>query len=187
MKAPASAVLPLACADASLSRVGGKALSLARLAVAGLPVPSGFLLSTTAYTDFVEANELQPAILEAINDVRPWQAASVQHASDTIRSAFTAATIPNETATQITQAYFELDGDNPAVAVRSSATAEDLPDTSFAGQQDSYLNVRGDAALLEAVRRCWASALDDTSDRLPRAYGYRPTVGGNGRGCSIDA
>ena len=147
--------------------VGGKGRSLAKLAAAGLPVPDGFLLSTSAYKDFVEANELQESILELAADVTPQETASLESASASIQSLFEAASLPSEIAASIAQAYAELGEDEPAVAVRSSATAEDLPDLSFAGQQDTFLNVRGEAAVLEAIRRCWASLW------TARAIGYR--------------
>ncbi len=167
MDSPAPTVVPLASAEAPLAMFGGKGRSLAKLAVAGLPVPAGFLLSTGAYKDFVEANDLQESILQIIADANPGQAASFELASARIHSLFEAATLPGEIAESISQAYAALGEAQPAVAVRSSATAEDLPDLSFAGQQDTFLNVRGEAALREAVRRCWASLW------TARAIGYR--------------
>ncbi len=167
MNAPTLTVLPLASANASLALVGGKALSLAKLAAAGFPVPDGFLLSTGAYKGFVEANELQDSILQVVAAAAPQRAASIELASATIRSLFEAARLPSEIAESVAQAYAALGGNEPAVAVRSSATAEDLPNLSFAGQQDTYLNIRGEAALLRAVRRCWASLW------TARAIGYR--------------
>ena len=167
MDPPTPAIMPLASAVASLALVGGKGRSLAKLAAAGFPVPDGFLLSTSAYKGFVEANELQGSILEIVAEVAPHQTASVERASARIQSLFEGARLPREIAASLAQAYAALDEDEPAVAVRSSATAEDLPNLSFAGQQDTYLNVRGEAALLEAVRRCWASLW------TARAIGYR--------------
>ena len=157
MDAPTLTVVPLASAEASLAVFGGKGRSLAKLAASGLPVPDGFLLSTGAYKDFVEANELQESILQIVTEATPGQAASIELASARIQSLFEAARLPGEIAASIAQSYAALREDEPAVAVRSSGTAEDLPDLSFAGQQDTYLNVHGEAAVLEAVRRCWAS------------------------------
>ena len=167
MDTPALTVLPLASAEAPLTVFGGKGRSLAKLAVSGLPVPDGFLLSTTAYKDFVEANGLQETILQIVAHATPGQAASADAASASIQSLFEGARLPSEIAVSIAQAYAALGEGEPAVAVRSSATAEDLPDLSFAGQQDSYLNIRGQTALLEAIRCCWASLW------TARAVGYR--------------
>lgn len=159
--------MPIAAAEASLAMFGGKGMSLAKLAAAGLPVPDGFLLSTGAYKGFVEANELQESILQIVADATSGQAASIELVSASVQSLFEAARLPSEIAESITRAYAVLGEDEPAVAVRSSATAEDLPDQSFAGQQDTFLNVRGEAAVLEAIRRCWASLW------TARAIGYR--------------
>jgi pyruvate,water dikinase len=130
---------------------------LAQLAAAELPVPDGFLLSTGVYKRFVEANELQESIRQIVADAAYGQTASIELASASVQSLFEAAKLPMAIAESITQAYAALSEDEPAVAVRSSATAEDLPDLSFAGQHDTFLNVRGEAAVLQAVRRCWAS------------------------------
>jgi rifampicin phosphotransferase len=124
---------------------GGKGANLGELTRAGLPVPPGFVLTTAAYRAFTEGVE----------------------AGD--RSVFTSRPIPQEMAREITEAWTAL-GEVP-VAVRSSATAEDLEGASFAGQQDTYLNVRGAAALLDAVRECWASLWTE------RAVAYRARQG----------
>ncbi|MCZ6641188.1 MAG: PEP-utilizing enzyme [Gammaproteobacteria bacterium] len=171
MKRPDSVILPLNSADASLERVGGKGRSLARLAVTGLPVPPGFLLATDAYKDFVDAHALQKTILEIVAAVTSTETASAETASASIQAMFHAAELSTTIAETITQAYAALGVEDIPVAVRSSATAEDLPELSFAGQQDTYLNVRGKAALLDAVRRCWASLW------TARAIGYRQRMG----------
>jgi pyruvate,water dikinase len=147
----AAFVLPLADPTATLERVGGKGASLARLARGGFPVPPGFYLTTEAYRAAVEVNSLQPAILEAVAKQSADQAASI------IGSLFEHAEIPNVLRQNLLSAYAGLGPPDTAVAVRSSATAEDLPGLSFAGQQDTYLNVRGADAVEHAVRRCWAS------------------------------
>ncbi|MEU8354909.1 PEP/pyruvate-binding domain-containing protein [Nonomuraea sp. NPDC048882] len=149
-------VIPLGDAAADLATAGGKGASLARLTRAGLPVPGGFHVTTAAYRAFVAG--FQDAILRAaVTD------------PGSIPALFAAHEVPGPIADEILRAYEELGQDVP-VAVRSSATAEDLPDMSFAGQQDTYLNIRGDA-LLDAVRRCWASLWN------PRAIAYRDTNG----------
>ena len=143
--------------NATLETTGGKGASLARLASAGLPVPGGFHITTTAYRQFVAHNNLEPAILGALESVDHSQPASLETASLHIREAFIQAQLPAELSCAILDAYAQLPGSNPAVAVRSSATAEDLPEASFAGQQDTYLNMDSPQALLEAVKKCWGS------------------------------
>ena len=160
-------VLPLADPQATLAVAGGKGASLARLARAGLSVPDGFHVTTAAYRQFVDENDLQPRILAALETANPAQPETLQAASRTIRDLFDQAQIPPDVAGAIAQAYAALPGKTPAVAVRSSATAEDLSDLSFAGQQETYLNVRGAEAVLDAVKRCWASLW------TARAIGYR--------------
>ncbi len=152
---------------ATLEVAGGKGASLARLVVAGLPVPDGFHVTTAAYRQFVAENDLQPHILAALEGVDPLQPATLEAASQVIRELFAGAEMPPAIAGAIAQAYAELAGQNPTAAVRSSATAEDLPGLSFAGQQETYLNVQGAAAVLGAVQRCWASLW------TARAIGYR--------------
>ncbi|GIH93425.1 PEP/pyruvate-binding domain-containing protein [Planobispora siamensis] len=149
-------VLPLGDAAADLATAGGKGASLAELTAAGLPVPGGFLVTTEAYRVFVAG--FQEEILRAVSG-DPGR----------IPSLFAAHEVPGEIAGEITRAYEAL-GDDVPVAVRSSATAEDLPGMSFAGQQDTYLDIRG-PALLDAVKRCWASLWN------PRAIAYREQNG----------
>ncbi|MEO3801077.1 PEP/pyruvate-binding domain-containing protein [Nonomuraea sp. B1E8] len=148
--------LALADPRAELDVVGGKGESLAHLARASLPVPAGFHVTTGAYRAFVDRHGLRDEILTGD--------------AEQIQALFAARELPPEIAGDILAAYTEL-GDEPAVAVRSSATAEDLPGMSFAGQQDSYLNIRGAAQLLDAVKRCWASLWTD------RAIAYRDRHG----------
>src|SRR5262245_53653221 len=159
--------LPLDFAEASLARVGGKGASLARLAAVGLPVPPGFHITTTAYRRFLELNDLQAAILATATDAAAGDPVSLERAAATIGDRFARGTLPPDVAAALRQAYADFGEVGPAVAVRSSATAEDLPALSFAGQQETFLNVRGEAALLDAVRRCWASLW------TARAIGYR--------------
>ena len=151
-----SPAVPIASPDVALDLVGGKGTSLAKLALAGLPVPSGLILTTTMYRDFVLANNMQPGIASALTDVAGTDTAALEAAAVKIQSLFAAARMPQDLSRFIRQAYADM-GDDLAVAVRSSATAEDLPELSFAGQHDTYLNVCGQDALLEAVCDCWAS------------------------------
>jgi len=151
--------------------VGGKGKSLARMATAGLPVPAGFHLTTSAYKRFVEENYLQATILELAKPAISGRTVSFEPASANIQALFEKVELPTEVIAEIRQAYSKLDGQHPAVAVRSSANAEDLPDMSFAGQQDTFLNVRGGDALIAAVRDCWASLW------TARAISYRHQMG----------
>ncbi len=164
-------VLALDDPAATLEHVGGKGASLARLAAAGLPVPPGFHITTAAYRSFVTENGLQEQILGTVSAVTADQPTSLEEASSKIGRMFAQGSMPAEIATAIRQAYVALGGDDLAVAVRSSATAEDLPDLSFAGQQETYLNMRGEAMVLDAIKRCWASLW------TARAIGYRARSG----------
>jgi len=160
-------VMGLEDASATLERVGGKGASLARLAVAGLPVPPGFHITTAAYRRFVEEHGLQEAILAAVAAANPTDPMSLEVASQQIGALFANSAMPDEIGEAIRRAYAQLGGAELPVAVRSSATAEDLPEMSFAGQQETYLNMRGEAQVLDAVKRCWASLW------TARAIGYR--------------
>jgi pyruvate,water dikinase len=164
-------ILPMDSPLATLERVGGKAASLARLAAAGLPVPPGFHVTTHAYLRFVSENHLEDSILAAAAQVSAELPATLEAAAAQIRSMIAWGTMPEDIALAIVRGYQGLGADDPPVAVRSSATAEDLPETSFAGQQDTYLNLRGGDQVLEAVQRCWESLW------TARALGYRARLG----------
>ncbi|MGY4541605.1 phosphohistidine swiveling domain-containing protein [Arthrobacter sp. UYNi723] len=155
--------------------VGGKAANLGELLAAGLPVPDGFCLTTEAYREATAGHahgtggplaEVHAALQATPDGDLPALAALASRARGIIQNA----PVPTEVAAAVEQAYAAL-GDNVPVAVRSSATAEDLPSASFAGQQDTYLNVVGAAAVVEAVRNCWASLWTD------RAVSYRASRG----------
>ena len=163
-------ILKLDAEALSLADAGGKAANLSRLIQAGLPVPPGFVIGTAAYRHFVAANELQ-AEVERLNQLGD-DPAAYENASQQIRDLFAAGTIPEELAAAIGRAATEF-GDRP-LAVRSSATAEDLPEASFAGQQESYLNVVGRNALLDAVRRCWSSLWTARAMAYRRGQGISP-------------
>lgn len=149
-------IVPLTVSDVPLQVAGGKGKSLAKLLAAGLPVPPGFIISTDAYIELVAINKLKEPIIEIVSKVAS-QLLTADEAEASIRSLFAAAEIPIATTNSIKRAYAELAQGELAVAVRSSATAEDLPNLSFAGQQDTYLNVCGETAFFEALRNCWAS------------------------------
>jgi len=160
-------VVALDDASAQLSLVGGKGASLARMAAAGLPVPAGFHITTEAYRSFVMENGLQEQILAAVSATKADDPATLEEAARQIGGLFAQSAMPDEIAEAIRQAYAALGGGELPVAVRSSATAEDLPELSFAGQQETYLNMHGEAMVLDAVKRCWASLW------TARAIGYR--------------
>ncbi|MGI5129005.1 PEP/pyruvate-binding domain-containing protein [Pseudonocardia sp. CA-107938] len=142
-----------------LDVVGGKTANLAELTAAGFAVPPAFCVTTAAYRDAAASAGISAVLDEGGPDLPA-----------TARAALLDTPIAPDVATAITEAYAALGTDVP-VAVRSSATAEDLPGASFAGQQDTFLNVVGAEAVLDAVRRCWASLWTD------RAVAYRNTAG----------
>lgn len=148
-------ILPLSDPSASLENVGGKGMSLARLVRSGLPVPGGFHITTDAYRLFVKENGIQLRILEALRTMDQSDPETLEPIAQRISGFFTGGRIPPELAGAISEAYEPWQA--IPVAVRSSATAEDLPEASFAGQQDTYLNIRGTQAVLEAIQKCWAS------------------------------
>jgi pyruvate,water dikinase len=154
-------VLPLHSPQASLATAGGKGANLSQL------VQAGFLVSTAAYRTFVQDNDLQQQIVAR---ARSGAATDFEAVSAAIRQLFERASMPSQVATAIQQAYAALgmEGQAPIpLAVRSSATAEDLPGASFADQQETFLNVRGEQDVLQAVKRCWSSLW------TPRALAYR--------------
>jgi rifampicin phosphotransferase len=145
-----------------INAVGGKALNLGIMSSAGLPVPGGFCVTTDAYRSVV-ADQLDDLMGKLGDATDPGEATA---AAGKARGRVLSVELPPQLRIAIADHYQAL-GDNEPVAVRSSATAEDLAYASFAGQQDTYLNVVGSAALLDAVRRCWASLWTD------RAVSYR--------------
>lgn len=155
-------ILKLSDPSATLENVGGKGLSLAKMIQAGFPVPDGFHVTTDAYHVFVDANNLQPKILAALKDADPALPTSLETASATIGRFFADAYIPPEIASDIAAAYLDLDNSHVTlpVAVRSSATAEDLPEASFAGQQEPFLNIRGEEDFAQRCEKVLGVTLD---------------------------
>jgi pyruvate,water dikinase len=152
---------------------GGKGANLGELVAAGFNVPPGFVLTTAAYDYFLDASKISERIKDTLAKVNPDSEPSLQEASVSIRAMFEEVEIPEDLREQILSQYKALfkGRRSPLVAVRSSATAEDLPTASFAGQQDSYLNVESSEDLLDKVRKCWSSLF------TPRAIYYRVTKG----------
>ncbi len=134
---------------------GGKGVGLAVMTRAGLPVPRGFVVTTDAYRRFVEEAGLGERTQPLLDGLAASDPTTLEDASVKLRRLIESGPIPDDVATAITGAYAGLGGG--PVAVRSSATAEDLPEASFAGQQETFLNVVGAEEVRAAVRRCWSS------------------------------
>jgi pyruvate, water dikinase len=157
-----------------VARVGGKNASLGEmireLKAQGVRVPGGFATTAAAYRRFVEVNELGPSIRDQIDRLHG-DPDSLAEVGKAVRRMFQKADFPDDIAEVVHDAYRALceDHEQPDmdVAVRSSATAEDLPEASFAGQQETFLNVTGEEELLAACRKCYASLFTD------RAIAYR--------------
>ena len=149
--------------------VGGKAANLGVLTRENLPVPDGFVVLTGAYEQFLIAGRIRDTIHQLAEHCDVEKPVSLEQASQAIRMLIEQATIPDDLANALVKVYMEM-GEG-AVAVRSSATAEDLPGASFAGQQESYLNIEGAEAVLMAIKRCWSSLW------TPRAMAYRKQQG----------
>lgn len=164
--------------ESDLPLVGGKGKNLGVLSAAGFPVPPGFCVTTRAFRELVSGCAELESLYAALEALDPGDIAGTRVTAERVRTALLAVPMPAAIAASIVRAWQAL-GEEPAYAVRSSATAEDLPGASFAGQQDTYLNIRGEAALLEAVRRCWASLFTE------RAVLYRNKNGFGHRGVSL--
>ncbi|EKD80672.1 MAG: hypothetical protein ACD_40C00039G0002 [uncultured bacterium] len=149
-----------------VDRVGGKGANLGEMTKAGFPVPGGFVVTSSAYRHMIEINQLEDRIKVILKDLDVENSSALNRASRQVQDLIEKSPFPKEIEEPVFKAYDKLGG-NPWVAVRSSATAEDLPQASFAGQQETYLNVRGDASLLVHIRKAWASLFE------PRAIYYR--------------
>jgi len=163
---------------ADIPLVGGKNASLGEmvreLARKGVKVPDGFAITAEAFRHFIREAKLDAVIRDTLGDLDTNDMANLSQRGHTVRQAIRNATLPEDLQRLIGETYAQLQGGRSTpldVAVRSSATAEDLPDASFAGQQETYLNVQGTAALLETCKRCFASLFTD------RAISYRVDKG----------
>ncbi|HJJ52244.1 MAG TPA: phosphoenolpyruvate synthase, partial [Methanocorpusculum sp.] len=164
--------------NTDIPSVGGKGASLGEMTHVGLPVPQAFVVTAQAFRRFLQLTNLEESIfsiLEAIdvddNDV-------LNATSDKVKVMVETADMPDVIRKEIVEAYQKM-GAETVVAVRSSATAEDLPDASFAGQQDTYLNILGEEDVIDAVQRCWASLY------TARAIYYRAKNGFDDRSVNI--
>ncbi|MEK7202046.1 MAG: phosphoenolpyruvate synthase [Patescibacteria group bacterium] len=138
-----------------IALVGGKGANLGEMTKASLPVPPGFIITAEAYYEFLRATKLDRIVKKELTNLDPEDSKKLNVIAATLQKAIQSHPLPGELAKQISKAYDDM-GQGP-VAVRSSATAEDLPDASFAGQQDTYLNIEGADKVIKAVRQCWAS------------------------------
>src|SRR5688572_5355939 len=162
--------------------VGGKNASLGEmireLGPKGVKVPDGFAVTADAYRQYLRENRLDREVASILNGLDTRDVQELARRGRLVRSAIVSATLPAELGAAVAEAYARLGGPDrahpPDVAVRSSATAEDLPDASFAGQQETYLNVQGLALLLHTVKRCFASLFTDRaiSYRVDRGFGH---------------
>jgi len=153
---------------------GGKGANLGELLRIGIPVPEGFVVDANTYKTFIESTGLRDKIIEILNSVDVNNMKELEEASKRIRELIESTPMPKEVEEEIKKAYRQLCeevGEEVYVAVRSSATAEDLPEASFAGQQDTYLNVRGEDEVVDKVKKCWSSLY------TPRAIFYRVQQG----------
>jgi len=154
-----------------LDLVGGKAIGLGNLCRHGIKVPKGFVVTTNAYSDFMKQTNLHGHIKSVLNDLNDHGIDSLTEMSKRIKLSFMNANVPKTLSEKIIGAYVSY-GEG-LVAVRSSATAEDLPEISFAGQQNSFLNIVDSQEVVSHVQQCWASLYE------PRAMFYRSQHGMN--------
>ncbi|MFI6505501.1 phosphoenolpyruvate synthase [Nonomuraea typhae] len=165
--------------DASqIARAGGKGANLGELTRAGLPVPGGFCVTTAAFESFVRGGPRMADLYAELDRIDPAELGALAALAGQVRAYLLALPFPAEVRAGVLAAW-RKEGEERAYAVRSSATAEDLAGASFAGQQDSFLNVVGREQLLDAVRRCWASLFTD------RAIAYRARGGFGHRGVGL--
>ena len=156
-----------------IALVGGKGANLGEMASFDIPVPEGFVVTSKAYFDFLRENKLELKIKDVLEKINPQDPQSFNEISGKIKKLILGGKISPQLAKEIIDNYLKLGGllKNALVAIRSSATAEDLPTASFAGQQASFLNIKGEANVLEKVKECWASLFE------PRAIFYRQEKG----------
>ena len=163
-----------------IDQVGGKNASLGEmlqnLSALGIQIPNGFAITVNAYREFIRYNDLDTAIHSIINSINFDDIESLRRGGQQARQLLKNGKFPRDLSEAIIEKYNELSNNYGQeitdVAVRSSATAEDLPDASFAGQQETYLNVRGPAPLMNAVRNCFASIFTDRAISYRHSFGY---------------
>lgn len=155
--------------------VGGKNASLGEMMMAELPVPPGFAVTTNAYEQIWADKALVDDVNELLRSIDHDDYAANMKTADKIRARIESVPVPDDVQAEVAEAYAALSAhcgvEDVPVAIRSSATAEDLPDASFAGQQDTYLWITGADAVIEHMRKCWSSLFTD------RAIAYRHSMG----------
>lgn len=161
-----------------LQRVGGKTVGLARMTQNGMSVAPGFAVTTAAHRDFLQRSGINQRIRRIVDEHDVDDAASLAAAAEKIAVEFAAVTVPDETVEEISRRYRELADkvgvDDVSVAVRSSATAEDTADSSFAGEYETYLGVTGAGSVVDHVKLCWASAFTPHAIRYALDRGMSP-------------
>ncbi|WHY16872.1 phosphoenolpyruvate synthase [Paenibacillus sp. G2S3] len=161
--------------DTQLLLVGGKGLNLGLLSsIEGIKVPEGFCVTSVGYQQAIEQNEIYQALLDQLSMLTVEDREQIGEISKKIRQLIMEVEIPSDVVTAVTHYLSQL-GDEHAYAVRSSATAEDLPHASFAGQQDTYLNIIGQQAILQHISKCWASLFTDRAViyRIQNGFDHR--------------
>lgn len=145
-----------------IALVGGKGANLGEMVSMGLPVPPGFIVTSKAYFYFLSENKLEEKIKEALSKIRQEDPQSFSEASAQTKKIILQGRMPRDLALEIMKAYLKLGGNlnSVLVSVRSSATAEDLPTASFAGQQATFLNIKGEVNVVKKVQECWASLFE---------------------------
>lgn len=172
MKKPAQNVIWFKDIDKrDIPLVGGKGANLGEMTQAGISVPNGFCVTAQAYYYFVETNQLQDKIRQTLKGLDVNNNKALFNASKKVKQIIMHASMPEDLKSSITKAYAHFPTHDQEVAVRSSATAEDLPDASFAGQQATYLNIKGNDDVIKSVQQCWASLFE------ARAIFYRQEKG----------
>ncbi len=171
-------VLPLTgIRRGDLLLVGGKGANLGEMAAAGFPVPPGFCVTTSAFSAFLASDENVDGVFAALAAVDPQDLETLRDAGKQVRAHLGSVDMPPNVAAAVLGSWHET-GAEHAYAVRSSATAEDLPSASFAGQHDTYLNVRGADDLLDSVHRCWISLFTDRAIlyRIQNGFDHRDVL-----------
>lgn len=162
-----------------IAAVGGKGASLGEMSSIGLPVPRAFVVTSQAFREFLGVTGLEDTLFKDLERLNVEDNEALEKAADRAKKAVMKAQMPDGIREDIRAAYHRMSEKDLVVAVRSSATAEDLPDASFAGQQETYLNIRGEKNLLSAVQKCWASLYG------ARAIYYRAKQGFDDRSVNI--
>ena len=153
-----------------LPLVGGKGANLGEMTQAGFPVPTGFVVATSTYRRFMEQAGLDAVLRKLLGKLDVSDTVKLAAISDEAQRSVLARSIPNDIATAVTESYSSLGAG--LVAVRSSATAEDLKEASFAGQQATYLNVEGETNVLAATQCCWAALFEERAIFYRQQHGF---------------